>query len=314
MNRGTWIRFLMVTTGLGLFAFYAVAAYLTYAGLLFLWQQRPAPATTVVVVVAAALAFGYASYQFGTARILRVLEAQEIEAHRAPEFYGRVDELAAEVGVDRPRVLVAHMEMPNALALGGPTDGNLVLDARLFRLLSARELEAIVAHELAHLENRDGLVQTVGYSLVQTVTGLLLLALLPLTLLVAGTVRALGYIRGDSFQQIRQATARARLAVTSLSVVLLFVFTLALRAHSRRRELAADDRAVEVTGQPRALASALRKIERAATPTGPLASLYIHGDEQGPLTKLLATHPPMDERVERLEARADEATVRIPIR
>jgi heat shock protein HtpX len=304
----------MVTTGLGMFVFYAVAAYLAYGGLLYLWRQRPDPTTTVVVVVTAALAFGYVSYQFGTARILRSLEAQEIETHRAPEFYRRVDELAASVGVDRPRVLVAHMEMPNALALGGPTDGELVLDARLFRLLSARELEAIVAHELAHLENRDGLVQTVGYSLVQTVTGLLLLALFPITLLVAGSVRALGYVRGDSFQEIKQSTRRARLAVTSLSVVLLFVFTLALRAHSRRRELAADDRAAEVTGQPRALASALQKIERAATPTGPLSSLYIHGDEEGPLTRLLATHPPMETRVERLEAQADERTTRIPIR
>lgn len=314
MSRGRWIRFLMVTTGLGMFVFYAVAAYLAYGGLLYLWRQRPDPTTTVVVVVTAALAFGYVSYQFGTARILRSLEAQEIETHRAPEFYRRVDELAASVGVDRPRVLVAHMEMPNALALGGPTDGELVLDARLFRLLSARELEAIVAHELAHLENRDGLVQTVGYSLVQTVTGLLLLALFPITLLVAGSVRALGYVRGDSFQEIKQSTRRARLAVTSLSVVLLFVFTLALRAHSRRRELAADDRAAEVTGQPRALASALQKIERAATPTGPLSSLYIHGDEEGPLTRLLATHPPMETRVERLEAQADERTTRIPIR
>jgi heat shock protein HtpX len=304
----------MAATGLGMFVFYAVAAYLAYGGLLYLWQQRPDPATTVVVVVLAALAFGYVSYQVGTARILRSLEAREIEPHRAPEFYRRVDELAVSVGVDRPRVLVASMEMPNALALGGPTDGELVLDARLFQLLSARELEAIVAHELAHLENRDGLVQTVGYSLVQTVTGLLLLALFPITLLVVGSVRALGYVRGDSFERIRETTTRARLAVTSLSVVLLFVFTLALRAHSRRRELAADDRAVDVTGSPQALASALRKIERAATPTGPLSSLYIHGDEEGPLTRLLATHPPMDERVERLESQADERTTRISIR
>lgn len=314
MNRGTWIRLLMLTTGVGMFVLYAAAAYLAYGGLLFLWQQRPDPVTTVVVVAGTALAFGYASHQIGTARILRALDAREIQPHHTPELYRRVDQLAAEMGVERPRLLVARMEMPNALAMGGPSGGDVVLDARLFRLLSAAELEAIVAHELAHLRNRDGLVQTVGYSLVQTVAGLLLLALLPVTLLVAGTVRALGYARGDSFQRIQATTTRARLAVTSLSVVLLFVFTLALRAHSRRRELVADDRAAEVTGRPGALASALRKLERAATPTGPLSSLYIHGDEEGPLTRLLATHPPMDERVARLEERAERGTVRIPIR
>ncbi|WP_255195175.1 M48 family metallopeptidase [Halorarius litoreus] len=314
MNRGRGLRLLMLLTGIGMLVFYALAASLAYGALLYLWQQRPDPAMTAVIVVAVALTFGYTSHQFGRARILGALDAQVIDERRAPAFYRRVDELAAEIGVDRPRMLVARMEMPNALALGGPSDGDVVLDAQLFRLLDARELEAIIAHELAHLQRRDGLVQTLGYSLVQTVTGLLLLVLLPLTLLVAGSVRAVGYMRGDSIARIRETTTRARRTVTSLSVVLLFVFTVALRAHSRRRELAADDRAVAVTGRPRALANALRKIDRAAAPTGPLASLYIHGDEQGTLTRLLATHPSMDERVARLEARADEQCVRIPIR
>lgn len=206
------------------------------------------------------------------------------------------------------------MRSPNALALGGPRDGDLVLDASLFRLLSARELDAIVAHELAHLRSRDGLVQTIGASTVQTVAGLLLLALLPLTLLVAGTARALAYLRGDSHDRIRTTTARARAAVTGLAVLLLFAFTLALRAHSRRREIAADDRAAAVTGDPEALAAALRKIDRATAPSGPFSSLYIHGDEEGTLTRLLATHPPMEARIERLAARADERARRIRVR
>lgn len=309
------MRLLMLLTGVGLLVVYGAAAFIAYRGLLFLWQQRPDPVTTAVVVVATALAFGYASFQFGTAGILRALDAREIPESRAPELYRRVDALATSFDVESPRLLVARMEAPNALALGGRSDGALVLDARLFRLLSASELEAILAHELTHLEHRDGLVQTLGYSLVQTVAGLLLLALLPLTLLVAGAARAAGYVRGDPYHRIRAATTRARLAVTSLAVVALFAFTLALRAYARRREFAADDRAVAVTGRPRALASALRTIERASTPSGPLASLYIHGDEEGSLTRLLATHPPMAERLERLEARAvaDPGERRIPV-
>ncbi|WP_255148822.1 M48 family metallopeptidase [Halorarius halobius] len=314
MNRGAGMRLLMLAAAVGLFVFYAVAAYLSYLGLLFVWNQRPDPVTTAVLVVAVALAFGYASYEFGTARILRALDAREIAESEAPELYRRLDALADSFDVESPTLLVARMEAPNVLALGGPSDGRVVVDARLFRLLTAPELETILAHELTHLENRDGLVQTLGYSLVRTVSGFLLLLLLPVTLLVAGTARAVGYARGDSYRRIQAATTRARLAVTSLAVLLLFAFTLALRAYSRRREYAADDRAVAVTGRPRALAEALRKIERASTPTGPLASLYIHGDEEGTLTRLLATHPPMDERLARLDAKADDRAVTVPVR
>lgn len=293
----------MVLTGVTILLVYGAAAVLAYRGLAFLWAHRPDPATTILALIAGALAFGYLGYQIGTARILHRLGAEELPRSRAPELYRLIDELAAEVGIEPPRVLVAQMEAPNALALGGP-GGDLVLDARLFRLLSARELRAILAHEFAHLENRDGLVQTLGYALIQTVAGLLLVALLPLVLLASGIARAVGYVRGQSPASIQRASALAGAAVTSIAVLLLFAFTLALRAYSRRRELAADDRAVELTGDPAALASALATIEQAATPSGPLSSLYIHGDEEGTLTRLLATHPPMSERVERLRNRA----------
>lgn len=297
---------LMALTGLTILFAYGAAAVLAYRGLAFLWAHRPDPITTALALVVGALTFSYLSYQLGTARILRGLGAEELERARAPEVYRLVDELADEVGIEPPRVLVARMDAPNALALGGP-GGEVVLDARLFRLLSGRELRAILAHEFAHLENRDGLVQTLGYALIQTVAGLLLIALLPIVLLASGLARAMGYVRGKSFTDIQRASAVAGAAVTSLAVLLLFAFTLALRAYSRRRELAADDRAVELTGDPSALASALATIERATAPSGPLSSLYIHGDEEGTLTELLATHPPMANRVKRLRRQAHQA-------
>jgi heat shock protein HtpX len=149
-------------------------------------------------------------------------------------------------------------------------------------------------------------VSTLGATLVSTVAGLLGLALLPAMLLAVGTARGLALVRGRSGADVQRATVRARRAVGGLAVVLLFALTLALRAYSRRRELAADDTAAELTDDPRALASALSRIGQAAAATGPLSSLYIHGDEQGTLTRLLATHPPMAERIERLERRATE--------
>lgn len=318
MARGVPERLALVVAGVATLVFYAGAAYLSWLGLLFIWRQRPDPVTTALVVVGVTVAFGYASYQLGTAAVVRSLGARELPRERAPHLYRRVDELSSALGVDSPTLCVARMEAPNALALGGPSDGVVVLDASLFRLLSARELDAIVAHELAHVKNRDGLVSTLGATLVSTVAGLLGLVLLPAVLLAAGAARGLALVQGRSYDDVQRATLRARRAVGSLAVVLLFALTLALRAHSRRRELAADDTAAELTDDPRALAAALSRIQRAAAATGPLSSLYIHGDERGTLTRLLATHPPMERRIERLERRAKarerERGRRIPVR
>lgn len=304
MARRNLTRVATAAAGLATLAFYAVAAYFAWLGLLFLWRQRPDPLTTAVVVVVVTVAFGYASYRLGTAAVLRSLDARDLPRERAPQLYRRLDELSSALGVETPTVCLARMEAPNALALGGPTNGVVVLDTSLFRLLSARELDTIVAHELAHVRNRDGLVSTLGATLVSTVAGLLGMALLPAMLLAAGAARAAALVRGRSAADIQRATVRARRAVGSLAVVLLFALTLVLRAHSRRRELAADDIAAELTGDPQALARALSRIQRAAAATGPLSSLYIHGDEQGTLTRLLATHPPMEQRIERLQRRA----------
>nr|WP_281280708.1 M48 family metalloprotease [Natronomonas salsuginis] len=103
--------------------------------------------------------------------------------------------------------------------------------------------------------------------------------------------------------------------VAQAVVILLFALTLALRAHSRRRECAADDRPVDATADLRALARALVKVQRAATPgRGIRSSLYVHGDEEGMLSRLLATHPPVAERIERLIGRASEPREDYPTR
>jgi heat shock protein HtpX len=298
----------MAVAGVVVLVLYATGAFVVYRGLLLLWARRPDPLTTVAVVLGLSLALGYASYRGGLVALRRELDPTPIPRKRAPELYRRVEAMATEMGMAPPTLAVGRMGAPNALALGGPRDGLVVVDPSLFRLLSDPELEAILAHELAHLQNRDGLVKTLGSSVVRMVTGLATVALLPLVILVVGVARALAYLRGDPPREITAAAMRAHAAATTGVVVLLFVFTLALRAYSRRRELAADDRAVEVTGHPVALARALARIDRAARPPdGLLSDLVVHGDEEGTLTRLLATHPPMETRIERLTERSDRS-------
>mgnify|MGYP000238810640 FL=1 len=284
---------------------YVTLAFATYRALLFLWAQRPDPVTTVVVVVGLALGMGYASYRIGTARIRYALDAVELPPGEMPGLYRRIDALSARVGVETPRLMVASLPGPNALALGGARDGDVVIDGSLFRLLTAAELEAIIAHELAHLKGRDSLVKTLGYSLVRTATGLVWFVLLPVALLVGGVARAVALLRDDDPVAVRRTIRTADVAVTGLVAVCLFLLTAVVQAYSRRREYAADERAARLT-DPLALARALEKIERATTPGGLLSTLVIHGDEEGPLTDLLASHPPMAERIERLRRTATE--------
>jgi heat shock protein HtpX len=310
----------MVVVGLTLLVFYAVlaaAAYLLLAAVFRGFTGADA-VWTVALLVLFTLGFGLSSYRFGTAQLLAGLDARELAPREAPELHRRVATLADRLGVAPPAVAVARMEMPNALAVGGGR-GTVVLDGRLFRLLDGPELEAIVAHELAHLESHDGLVQTLAYSLVRTLVGVVALALFPLSVLLRGVSRAAAWTAGEPTGPGGPAD-RLRLLVARAVMGVLFALTLAVRAHSRRREFRADRRAAELTGRPVALARALRKIERASTPTsGLLATLYVVAEESDPLSQLLSTHPPMDERVERLVSMAEangqaERPSRIPVR
>jgi heat shock protein HtpX len=303
-------RLLMAVVGLSLLCFYLLIAAAGYQLLLVLWEQRPDPLRIGLYFLLATLVFGYLSYRLGTAGLLRELDTTEVPRDDAPWLHARIEDLCVEIDVSDVTLHVARMEAPNALAVGTARGGALVLDAGLFRLLSADELEAVIAHELAHLESRDGLIQTLGYTLIRTVGGVLYCVLLPVAFVVGGVLRALSWLRGDQPRPLRDHVVIVQFRVVQVIILVLFALTLVLRAHSRRRESRADDRAVEATGNPIALARALVKIERAATPGwGILSPLYIHGDQEGLLTRLLATHPAMDERVERLVRMADRMYV-----
>lgn len=307
------VRVFMALVGVSLLALYGISAVIVYEFLVAVWAARPPLPVAVGIVLVIAVVFGFLSYRFGTNRMLANLNAVELPRRRAPAVHDMVDRLVEQMDIGRPDVLVAEMAAPNALALGGTGNGALVLDSGLFQLLEADELETIIAHELAHLEGHDSLIQTLAFSTVRTVVGLLVLVLFPVLLLLGGVARGIAWIRGHPFNP-RNAVARFRYVVGQLVVLVFVGLTLVVRAHSRRREYAADDRAVEITGKPLALARALAKIKQAAeAPWGLLSPLYTHGDETGTLTRMLSTHPPIEERIERLRQQAEQHGHRIEI-
>ncbi|MFC5368503.1 M48 family metallopeptidase [Salinirubrum litoreum] len=301
------LRLSMLLVGVSVFAVYAGGAYLSLLLLRSLWVDGLSLETTVVVVVGSALLFSYLSYRVGTRQTLVSLDAVAVDARRAPTVHGWLDRFTARMEIGRPALYVATMQAPNALALGSRGSGAVVLDRSLFRLLEPAELRAIVAHELAHLESRDSLVQTLALGLFRTLFGVVLVALFPVSLLLTGITRGVAWAAGRPQGWDANPVARLRRAVGQVLLAVFVAVTLLVRAHSRRREFAADDRAVEVTGDPLALARALRKIERASSPEWSLLSpLYVHDDEdRDRWTRLLSTHPPVDDRVDRLVERAE---------
>ena len=309
---------LMIVVGVSLLVVYGGAAYLASRFLLSLVRDPPDPTTTVVVVAASSLFLGYLNYRFGTLGLLTGLDAVELSRGRASNLYDRVDRLCDRMDLDSPRLLVANLSHPNAFALGGVGRGALVFDRTLFWLLDPAEFEAIVAHELAHLESRDSLVQTLAYTLGQTLVGTLFLGALPVTLFVTGVARGLAWIRGRPSAWDASPILWVRYLLERGVVAALVGLTLLVRAHSRRREFAADDRAVAVTGDPLALARALRKIQRATEPDwGPFAPIYAAEENRTVLGRLLSTHPPMDDRIDRLvdrSRRVDDSGRSVPVR
>ncbi|ELZ45679.1 peptidase M48 Ste24p [Halorubrum californiense DSM 19288] len=300
--------------GVALLAAYLAAALFVADLLRAVWAARPNLPVLLALVAAGALGSAYLSYRLGTAQVLANLEGDRVPRKRAPDLHRRIDALTARMDVARPELYITDARAPNAFAVGGGGDGGaLVIDRSLFRLLSPREVEAILAHELAHLEGNDGFAIAMADGIGRSLVGIATVATLPALLALSGLAAASAWIRGrprdrsGPFARLHQALAGGLFAGFVLA-------TLVSRSRSRKREFAADDRAAEVTGDPVALARALRRIERATEPTWPFAPFSTHKRTDEAAERWLSTHPSTDERVERLRETAESQgpTRRIP--
>jgi len=300
--------------GVALLAVYLTAALFVADLLRAVWAARPDLPVFLAVVAAGALGSAYLSYRLGTAQVLANLDGDRVPRKRAPDLHRRIDALAARMDLPRPELYVIDARAPNAFAVGGGSDGGaLVIDRSLFRLLSPREIEAILAHELAHLEGNDGFAIAMADGVGRSLVGIATVAALPALLALSGLAAAAAWIRGrpgdrsGPFARLHRALAGGLFAGFVLA-------TLVSRSRSRKREFAADDRAAEVTGDPVALARALRRIERAAEPSWPFAPLSTQKRTEDAAERWLSTHPSTDERVERLRQTAESQgpTRRIP--
>lgn len=301
-------RVLFALVGVTVLFGYVAAAGVVLVGLYALFSLGVDVPSALVVAAAVTLTLGYLSYRHGTARVLAELDAVPLSPRRAPGAYRRLQRLADRMGIDPPTLYVARMAAPNAVSLGGP-GGAVVLDDALFRILDAEEFEAVLAHELAHIERRDSLLQTLAYTVGRTLVGFLAVLVLPAALLARGVSRLLAWTRGAPASRSGLAVHERVGRVVLVAVVAL---TLLVRARSRQREFAADDRAVAVTGNAAKLASALRKLQRAQEPSGLFGLLYRRESDRD-AHRWLSTHPAFDERIERLREKQTPERHRIEV-
>jgi heat shock protein HtpX len=249
----------------------------------------------VALVMAAVMNFG--AYWFSDRVVLRMYGAEEVSEAQAPELYGLVRELVARAGMPMPRLYVIPEEAPNAFATGrNPHHAAVAVTEGILRLLTRDELAGVIAHELGHVRNRDTLVMTVTATIAGALSMLANLAMWG------------AMLGGRSSDDDEGGHPIGGLLGVILAPI---VATLIQMAISRSREFLADEAGARLTGNPLALASALRKIEawsrRVPMISGSPATAHlfiINPFSGGGLIQLFSTHPSTEERIARLEALA----------
>lgn len=246
-----------------------------------------------------ALGMNFFSYWFSDKMVLRMYNAQEVDASTAPQFYNMVQELAQRAGLPMPRVYLINEDAPNAFATGrNPEHAAVAATTGILRVLSDRELRGVMAHELAHVRHRDILTSTIAATMAGAISALANMAM----------------FFGGRDENGNRTNPIASIAVAILAPLAASLIQMAI---SRAREFEADRGGAEISGDPQALASALDKIHRyaqgipfqAAEEHPATAQMMIMNPlSGGGIANLFSTHPATEERIARLMHMAQTGT------
>jgi heat shock protein HtpX len=297
MNLHTGLKLRMLVAGSILFAFYAAIVGLGIA----IWGVDIWP-----IVLAATALFGVFQYVMGKKMALWSVGAEDLDENEHYQIHAAVERLSQEMGIEKPRVMKAEMGVPNAFAVGRKGAGVVVISEELMAVLEQDELEGVIAHELAHIRNRDVIMMVIG----QSIASLVGIAVYFLTVMGERNFGAMimGWI------------------LSSIAQTIVMIFVLAI---SRYREYVADADAARAIGRGEPLARALEKISdynqqaqaQAQAQRGrgrargerrrkdspgvddSVQALCISGgSDRSLMQKIFATHPPMEKRIARLRS------------
>ncbi|HSG30910.1 MAG TPA: zinc metalloprotease HtpX [Thermodesulfobacteriota bacterium] len=249
--------------------------------------------TGATIAVVIALAMNFASYWWSDKIVLSMYKAKEVTPEQAPELYNATLELAQNAGLPMPKLYIIPEDTPNAFATGRNHNHSAVaVTSGIMRILNMDELKGVIAHELAHIKHRDILISSIAATISTAITYLSYMAMF------------FGGGRDDN----RGGNPIALIAMMILAPLAATIIRMAL---SRTREFLADKGGAEICGNPLHLAGALRKLgeysgrsqlqvsEQVADST---AHMFIVNPLLGKgLAALFSTHPPMEQRIEKLE-------------
>jgi len=245
----------------------------------------------MTVALLVAVGMNFFSYWFSDKLVLRMYNAREVDETTAPQFHRTIRELATQAGLPMPRVYLIEEDAPNAFATGrDPQHAAVAATMGILRVLTDRELRGVMAQELAHVLHREILISTI-------------------TATMAGAISMLANFAmffGGRDSEGRPANPIAGLVVAVLAQLAAGLIQMAI---SRAREFEADRGGAEISGDPRALASALEKIHRyaegiplEAAERNPATAqmMIVNPLSGGGLRGLFSTHPSTEERIDRL--------------
>jgi len=268
---------------------------------LFLWLgQLIGGRQGMMIALVMAVLMNFISYWFSDKIVLRMYRAQEVSEADAPDFHAIIRGLATKAGIPMPKVYLIPEEAPNAFATGRSPDKAAVAATQgLLRLMSRDEIEGVMAHELGHVKNRDTLIMTVAATLAGALSQLANFAL---------------FFGGGRREDGEGGHPLAGLVGVIVAPIAAMLIQMAI---SRSREFLADEASAQITGNPMALANALRKLEgwKAEAPmmhgSPATAHLFIVNPfTAGGLASLFSTHPSTQQRVARLEEMARSGGLR----
>jgi len=241
-----------------------------------------------------ALMMNFFTYWFSDRIVLKMYRAKEVDETEAPELYSLVRRLTQRAGMPMPRIYLINQPQPNAFATGrNPRNAAVAVTTGIMRILSFEELEGVIGHELSHIKHRDILIGTVAAT-------------------IAGAISYLAYMAqwamifgGSDDEEGGNPLALIAMMILAPIAAMLIQMTI-----SRSREYSADAGGARIAGNPRYLASALKKLHMASQQI-PLqaqpatAHMFIVNPlSGGGISRLFSTHPPIEERIARLERMA----------
>lgn len=249
----------------------------------------------MTIALVMAFIMNFASYWFSSKIVLMMYGAREVTEAEAPRLYASVRRLSSRAGLPMPKVCIMDQAQPNAFATGrNPKNGVVAVTTGIMRVLSEQELEGVIAHELSHIKNRDILIGTIAATMAGAISYLATMA--QWAMIFGG--------RSDDDEGGNPIAAIVMMIVAPIAAMLVQM------AISRSREYGADKGGAEICGSPMFLSGALRKLHTASREipmhANPATShmFIVSPLSGGGVMGLFSTHPPMEERIARLESMA----------